>query len=62
MVFGVAGANGGLGTYINNAKLFLQIPQVFAGLVTIAILGVAFETLFGLLERRTIVRWGMKTT
>ena len=62
LVFGVAGADGGLGTYINNAKLFLQIPQVFAGLVTIAILGVAFETLFGLLERRTIVRWGMKTT
>ena len=62
LVFGVAGADGGLGTYINNAKLFLQIPQVFAGLVTIAILGVAFETLFGLLERLTIVRWGMKTS
>jgi NitT/TauT family transport system permease protein len=62
LVFGVAGAEGGLGTYINNAKLFLQIPQVFAGLVTIAILGLVFETLFGLLERRTIVRWGMKTS
>jgi NitT/TauT family transport system permease protein len=62
LVFGVAGAEGGLGTYINNAKLFLQIPQVFAGLVTIAILGLAFETLFGLLERRTVVRWGMKTS
>ena len=62
LVFGVAGAQGGLGTYINNAKLFLNIPQVFAGLVTIAILGLAFETLFGLLERRTVVRWGMKTS
>jgi NitT/TauT family transport system permease protein len=62
LVFGVAGAEGGLGTYINNAKLFLQIPQVFAGLVTIAILGLVFETLFGLLERRTVVRWGMKTS
>jgi NitT/TauT family transport system permease protein len=61
LVFGVAGAEGGIGTYINNAKLFLQIPQVFAGLVTIAILGLAFETLFGVLERRTVVRWGMKT-
>jgi len=60
LVFGVAGAEGGLGTYINNAKLFLNIPQVFAGLVTIAILGMAFEFLFGVLERRTIVRWGMK--
>jgi NitT/TauT family transport system permease protein len=62
LVFGVAGAEGGLGTYINNAKLFLQIPQVFAGLVTIAILGMVFELLFGLLERRTVVRWGMKTS
>jgi NitT/TauT family transport system permease protein len=62
LIFGVAGAEGGLGTYINNAKLFLQIPQVFAGLVTIAILGMTFELLFGALERRTIVRWGMKTS
>jgi NitT/TauT family transport system permease protein len=60
LVFGVAGAEGGIGTYINNAKLFLNIPQVFAGLVTIAILGLIFETLFGFLERRTVVRWGMK--
>jgi NitT/TauT family transport system permease protein len=62
LIFGVAGAKGGLGTYINDAKLFLQIPQIFSGLVTIAILGLAFETLFGVLERRTIVRWGMKTS
>ncbi len=61
LVFGVSGADGGLGFYINNAKLYLRIPQVFAGLVTIAILGVLFETLFGVLERRTVVRWGMKT-
>jgi len=62
LVFGIAGAEGGLGTYINNAKLFLDIPRVFAGLVTIAILGLVFESLFGFLERRTIVRWGMKTS
>ena len=62
LVFGVAGGEGGLGFFINNAKTFLLIPQVFAGLVTIAALGVAFETLFGVLERRTVVRWGMKTS
>lgn len=61
LVFGLSGADGGLGFFINNAKLYLQIPQVFAGLVTIAVLGVVFETLFGVLERRTVVRWGMKT-
>ncbi len=62
LVFGVAGSKGGLGNYINNARLYLLTPRVFAGLVTIAVLGVAFESLFGVLERRTIVRWGMKTS
>jgi NitT/TauT family transport system permease protein len=62
LIFGVQGAGGGLGTYINNAKLFLNIPQVFAGLVTIALLGMTFELVFGVLERRTVVRWGMKTS
>jgi len=37
-------------------------PRVFAGLVTIAILGVLFEALFGAAERRTVVRWGMKSS
>ena len=36
LVFGVAGGGGGLGNYINDARYFLQIPEVFAGLVTIA--------------------------
>lgn len=62
LVFGVAGSEGGLGNYINNARLYLLTPQMFAGLVTIALLGVVFETLFGALERRTVVRWGMKTS
>jgi NitT/TauT family transport system permease protein len=62
LVFGVAGSEGGLGNYINNARLYLLTPQMFAGLVTIALLGVLFETLFGAVERRTVVRWGMKTS
>ncbi len=60
LVFGVVGGEGGLGTYINNAKLYLFTPQMFAALLTIAVLGVAFELVFGVLERRTIVRWGMQ--
>jgi len=60
LVFGVVGGEGGLGTYINNAKLYLFTAKMFAALVSIAILGVAFELLFGVLERRTIVRWGMQ--
>jgi len=62
LVFGVAGSHGGLGTYINNAHLYLLVPPMFAGLVTIAVLGVVFESLFAVLERRTVVRWGMKTS
>jgi NitT/TauT family transport system permease protein len=62
LVFGVAGSSGGLGNYINNARQYFLTPRVFAGLLTIAIIGVLFETLFGQLERRTVVRWGMKTS
>jgi NitT/TauT family transport system permease protein len=62
LVFGALGEKAGLGTYINESKLYFLTPQVFAGLVTIAILGVVFEALFELLERRTVVRWGMKTS
>ena len=62
LVFGVAGGGGGLGNYINDARYFLRIPEVFAGLVTIALIGIALDWLFTLLERRTVVRWGMKTS
>ena len=60
LVFGVAGSSGGLGWYINNARYFLQTADIFAGLVVISVLGIVVEALFGLLERRTVVRWGMK--
>ena len=62
LVFGVFGGSGGLGSYINNAKLYLFVPQMLAALVTIAIVGIAVEGLFTVIERRTIVRWGMKTS
>ena len=61
LVFGVAGATGGLGWYINNARYFLLVPEIFAGLVVISILGIAVDFCFGLIELRTIVKWGMKT-
>jgi sulfonate transport system permease protein len=61
LVFGVAGDKGGLGFYINDARLYLETPKIFVGLVTIAVIGIAFDLIFTLLERRTVVRWGMKT-
>jgi NitT/TauT family transport system permease protein len=62
LVFGVAGGGGGLGNYINKSRYFLQIPEVFAGLLTIALIGIALDWVFTLIERRTVVRWGMKTS
>lgn len=60
LVFGVAGSNAGLGAFINDARYFLRIPDVFAGLVLIAVIGILFEYLFNQIEARTVVRWGMK--
>lgn len=59
LVFGTAGGSGGLGYYINDNQYFLKISNVFAGLVTIAVIGVLIEALLNVFERRTVVRWGM---
>jgi NitT/TauT family transport system permease protein len=60
LVFGVAGSAGGLGWYINNARYFLQTSTIFAGLVVISVLGILVEAIFGIVERNTVVKWGMK--
>jgi NitT/TauT family transport system permease protein len=60
LVFGVAGASGGLGWYINNARYSLNTPAVFAGLVVISLLGIVVEALFSVIERYTVIKWGMK--
>lgn len=60
LVFGVAGSGGGLGYFINDSRYFMRTPDVFAGLVTIAAIGIALDLAFSSLERRTVVRWGMK--
>ena len=60
LVFGVAGGGGGLGCYINDARYVLRTPEIFAGLITIAIIGILLESFFTWVERRTVVRWGMK--
>jgi hypothetical protein len=61
LVFGVAGSTGDLGWNINNARYYLLVPDVFAGLIVISILGIAVDLVFGVIEQRTVVRWGMKT-
>lgn len=61
LVFGVAGAHGGLGWYIYKNRYDLNTAQVFAGLLTIIAIGLLVENLvFQSIERRTVVRWGMQ--
>ncbi len=60
LVFGISGGKGGLGNFLNDARTFLRTDDVFAGIVTVAAIGVLLEAGFSLVERRTIVRWGMK--
>ncbi|MEH1843672.1 MAG: ABC transporter permease [Nostoc sp.] len=60
LVFGSGGATSGLGWQINNSRYFLQTDRVFAGLVVIAILGLAVDYIFRLIEIKTVQKWGMK--
>lgn len=61
LVFGVASGKGGLGWYIFESKNQLDIPEVFAGLLTIIMIGLLVENVvFRTIENRTVKRWGMQ--
>ncbi|MBS0534474.1 MAG: ABC transporter permease [Proteobacteria bacterium] len=61
LVFGVSSGKGGLGWFIFENRNLLDIPNVFAGLLTVILIGLVVENLvFRTLERRTVVRWGMQ--
>ncbi len=59
MVIGAAAGSGGLGWFVMAQKQNLEIPSVFAGIIAIMVIGLAFEGGFALIERRTVRRWGM---
>jgi NitT/TauT family transport system permease protein len=60
LVFGVSSGQGGLGWFIFENRNLLDIPAVFAGLLTVILIGLVVENLiFRVIEQRTIVRWGM---
>jgi NitT/TauT family transport system permease protein len=62
LVFGVSSGKGGLGWYIFESKNQLNIPEVFAGLLTIILIGLAVENVvFRFIQTRTVQRWGMQT-
>ncbi|MFY9093742.1 ABC transporter permease, partial [Aliarcobacter butzleri] len=61
LVFGVSSGNGGIGWFIYEKKNQLDINLVFAGLLTIILIGIITDVIFEYIEKRTIVKWGMKT-
>ena len=59
LVFGSQG-EGGLGFFIGNARFLNQRADVYAGLLTIVIIGLAVERfILEPIENRTVRRWGM---
>jgi NitT/TauT family transport system permease protein len=62
LVFGVSSGKGGLGWYIYENKNMLDIPAVFAGLLTVILIGLIIENLiFRNIEAVTVRRWGMQS-
>jgi NitT/TauT family transport system permease protein len=62
LVFGVSSGSGGLGWFIYENKNQLEIPNVFAGLLTVIIIGLVVENVvFRSIEARTVRRWGMQS-
>lgn len=61
LVFGVASGGGGLGWYIYQAKNDLNTSTVFAGLLTVIIIGLVVENVvFRTIEHKTVRKWGMQ--
>ncbi len=62
LVFGVSSGQGGLGWFIFENKNTLDIPNVFAGLLTVIIIGLVIENvIFRTIENQTIGRLGMQS-
>ena len=60
LVFGVSSGSGGLGWFIYERKNQLDTGAVFAGLLSVILIGLAVEgVLFRWVEDRTVRRWGM---
>jgi NitT/TauT family transport system permease protein len=61
LVFGVSSGRGGLGWFIYENRNQLETANVFAGLLTVILIGLFVENvIFATIERNTIRRWGMQ--
>lgn len=62
LVFGASSGSGGLGWFIFQNKNMLDIPNVFAGLLMVIIIGLLVENfIFKIVERETINKWNMQS-
>ncbi|MCL4490994.1 MAG: ABC transporter permease [Nitrospirae bacterium] len=60
LVFGVSSGQGGLGWFIYENKNEMEVAYVFAGLLTVILIGISVENLiFRNIENRTVRKWGM---
>lgn len=54
-------SEGGLGWFVFSNQMDLRIPYVFAGLLTVILVGILMESfVFRTIETRTVVKWGMQ--
>jgi NitT/TauT family transport system permease protein len=61
LVFGATSRSGGVGWFIFENRNLLETANVFAGLLTVIIIGLFVETaIFQSIEKRSIRRWGMQ--
>jgi NitT/TauT family transport system permease protein len=58
LVFGATGNGGGIGWYINNSRLFMNIADGFAGILLVIIFGLLTESIFRLVQYFTTHKWG----
>ena len=62
LVFGVSSGSGGLGWFIYENKNQLEIPNVFAGLFTVIVIGLIVENVvFRVIEAKTVRKWGLQS-
>jgi NitT/TauT family transport system permease protein len=62
LVFGASSRSGGLGWFIFENRNELETPSVFAGLLTVILIGLLVESvIFRTIENLTVRRWGMQS-
>jgi NitT/TauT family transport system permease protein len=62
LVFGASSRSGGLGWFIFENRNSLETPSVFAGLLTVILIGLVVESvIFRTIENITVRRWGMQS-